>query len=85
MHFKFVVVVICCDQTIMSEVASEMNRMFELFKKRNPSFDGGVSLVGHSLGSVILFDLLGHQTPASGGHASSLSVNDVSISEDSTR
>ena len=45
----------------MSAVASEMNRMFEVFKTRNPSFDGGVSLVGHSLGSVILFDLLCHQ------------------------
>jgi len=46
----------------MSAVASEMNRMYGVFKTRNPSFDGGVSVVGHSLGSVILFDLLCHQT-----------------------
>ena len=48
-------------QTIVSEVSSEMNRMYEIFKSRNPSYQGGVSVVGHSLGSVILFDLLYHQ------------------------
>ena len=48
-------------QTIISQVASEMNRMFEVFKARNPSFQGGVSVVGHSLGSCVLFDLLDHQ------------------------
>ena len=35
--------------------------MYELFKARNPHFHGGVSVAGHSLGSVILFDLLCHQ------------------------
>lgn len=45
-------------QTIVSAVASELNRIFELFKERNPDFNGGVSLGGHSLGSLILFDLL---------------------------
>lgn len=48
-------------QTIISAVASELNRIFELFKKRNPNFNSGVSLGGHSLGSLILFDLLCHQ------------------------
>lgn len=32
-----------------------------MFRKRNPNFNGGVSLGGHSLGSLILFDLLWHQ------------------------
>ncbi|XP_038220413.1 uncharacterized protein LOC119838514 [Zerene cesonia] len=50
-------------QTIIDTVCSEMNRIYHLFKKRNPDFDGGVSLGGHSLGSVILYDLLGHQAP----------------------
>ncbi|CAG4973985.1 unnamed protein product [Colias eurytheme] len=50
-------------QTIIDTVCSEMNRIYHLFKKRNPDFDGGVSLGGHSLGSVILYDLLGHQLP----------------------
>ena len=50
-------------QTIVTQVASEMNRMYEIFKARNPSFQGGVSVMGHSLGSCVLFDLLYHQDP----------------------
>ncbi|XP_071570229.1 uncharacterized protein [Temnothorax nylanderi] len=48
-------------QTIMQTVGSEMNRLHALFKERNPIFDGGVYLGGHSLGSLIMFDLLCHQ------------------------
>ncbi|RPB29617.1 DDHD-domain-containing protein [Terfezia boudieri ATCC MYA-4762] len=43
---------------IAKVVLEECNRIYALFKKRNPGFRGKVSLVGHSLGSVILFDLL---------------------------
>jgi len=50
-------------QTIMHTVGSEMNRLHTLFKDRNPSFDGGIYLGGHSLGSLIMFDLLCHQNP----------------------
>lgn len=39
-------------------VVNEMNRTYRLFKERNPSFEGKVSLVGHSLGSAIMFDIL---------------------------
>jgi len=42
-------------------VVQECNRIYKLFKERNPSFKGKVSLVGHSLGSAILFDLLSEQ------------------------
>jgi hypothetical protein len=45
----------------MHTVGKELNRLYTLFKDRNPSFEGGVSLGGHSLGSLILFDLLYHQ------------------------
>ncbi|XP_065199384.1 phospholipase DDHD2-like [Sycon ciliatum] len=48
-------------QTINSTVAGEMERMHNLFLSRNPSFQGDVSVMGHSLGSCILFDLLAHQ------------------------
>ncbi|KAJ7305147.1 hypothetical protein JRQ81_011034 [Phrynocephalus forsythii] len=48
-------------QTIVDTVASEMNRIYLLFLERNPDFKGGVSLAGHSLGSLILFDLLTNQ------------------------
>ncbi|PYH97778.1 phosphatidic acid-preferring phospholipase A1 [Aspergillus ellipticus CBS 707.79] len=42
-------------------VKQECNRILDLFKKRNPSFKGSVSLCGHSLGSAILFDILCHE------------------------
>jgi hypothetical protein len=42
-------------------VLQECNRIHRLFKERNPSFKGKVSLVGHSLGSAIMFDLLCQQ------------------------
>lgn len=45
----------------MDTVASELNRLYALYCQRNPDFSGPVSLGGHSLGSVILFDLLSHQ------------------------
>ncbi|XP_012139228.2 uncharacterized protein LOC100879519 isoform X2 [Megachile rotundata] len=50
-------------QTIMQTVGSEINRLYTLFKDRNPDFNGGIYLGGHSLGSLILFDLLCHQKP----------------------
>ncbi|CAB3364606.1 Hypothetical predicted protein [Cloeon dipterum] len=50
-------------QTIIQTVGHEMNRLQQLFMKRNPDFNGGISLGGHSLGSLILFDLLCHQIP----------------------
>ncbi|XP_052746368.1 uncharacterized protein LOC112049543 isoform X2 [Bicyclus anynana] len=54
-------------QTIIDTVCSELNRIYALFKQRNPGFEGGVSLGGHSLGSVILYDLLSHQVPQDAG------------------
>ncbi|KAI9787574.1 MAG: hypothetical protein M1839_000105 [Geoglossum umbratile] len=42
-------------------VLRECNRIYKLFCERNPSFQGRVSLVGHSLGSAILFDILCRQ------------------------
>ncbi|XP_029926108.1 SEC23-interacting protein isoform X3 [Myripristis murdjan] len=48
-------------QTIMDTVAKEINRIYALFMKRNPDYKGAVSVAGHSLGSLILFDLLSNQ------------------------
>ncbi|XP_061585065.1 phospholipase DDHD2 isoform X2 [Cololabis saira] len=48
-------------QTIVDTVASEINKLHALFKCRHPEFNGPVSIVGHSLGSLILFDLLTNQ------------------------
>jgi hypothetical protein len=46
---------------ISNIVKQECNRIVRLYKQRNPSFNGSVSLCGHSLGSAILFDILCHQ------------------------
>jgi DDHD domain len=51
-------------ENIMTVVQQECNRIFQLFKERNPSFKGSVSLCGHSLGSAMLFDLLCYQPSA---------------------
>ncbi|XP_063065946.1 phospholipase DDHD2 [Engraulis encrasicolus] len=48
-------------QVIIDTVANEINRIHSLFLHRHPNFTGEVSLAGHSLGSLILFDLLTNQ------------------------
>ncbi|XP_063304488.1 phospholipase DDHD2 isoform X1 [Pelobates fuscus] len=48
-------------QTIVDTVCGEMNRLYQLFQQRNPTFKGHVSVTGHSLGSLIMFDLLTNQ------------------------
>ncbi|XP_054466281.1 phospholipase DDHD2 isoform X3 [Anoplopoma fimbria] len=52
-------------QTIVDTVASEINKLHTLFKQRHSEFNGAVSVVGHSLGSLILFDLLTNQRTGS--------------------
>jgi hypothetical protein len=47
---------------ISNIVIQECNRILQLYQKQNPSFKGSVSLIGHSLGSAILFDILCHQS-----------------------
>uniref|UniRef100_A0A6E8VF65 DDHD domain-containing protein n=1 Tax=Anopheles coluzzii TaxID=1518534 RepID=A0A6E8VF65_ANOCL len=51
-------------QSIIDAVGKSLNRLYALFCQRNPTFHGRVSLAGHSLGSLILFDLLCHQKRA---------------------
>jgi hypothetical protein len=48
-------------ERIVRAVAKEMNRIYTLFLARNPTFKGRVSLLGHSLGSAICFDILCRQ------------------------
>lgn len=50
-------------QKIMNTVSLSINNAYKAYSARNPQFHGGVSLAGHSLGSLILFDLLCHQKP----------------------
>ncbi|KAM3537062.1 hypothetical protein ARSEF1564_010015 [Beauveria bassiana] len=46
---------------IAQTVIEESNRIVNLFRQRNPKFKGKIHLVGHSLGSAILFDILCHE------------------------
>lgn len=46
---------------IATTVTDESNRIVDLFRKRNPDFKGKVHVIGHSLGSAILFDILCQQ------------------------
>jgi hypothetical protein len=45
----------------MISVLNECNRIYALFKERHPEFNGKIHLMGHSLGSAILHDLLCRQ------------------------
>ncbi|GAY62511.1 hypothetical protein CUMW_218370 [Citrus unshiu] len=42
-------------------VSNQLNRLYLKFLKRNPGYDGKVSIYGHSLGSVLSYDILCHQ------------------------
>lgn len=51
-------------ERIIMHVSKQLNKMYKLFCEYNPRFvsnGGRVSLIGHSLGSVILFDVLSNQ------------------------
>ncbi|XP_014493841.1 phospholipase SGR2 isoform X2 [Vigna radiata var. radiata] len=48
-------------QDIIDSVSNQLNRLYLKFLKRNPGYNGKVSLYGHSLGSVLSYDILCHQ------------------------
>ncbi|KAF8404347.1 hypothetical protein HHK36_009230 [Tetracentron sinense] len=48
-------------QDIINSVSNQLNRLYMKFIKRNPGYDGKVSIYGHSLGSVLSYDILCHQ------------------------
>ena len=46
---------------IINSLTSELNRLYKLFCQKNPTFtkkNGKVSFVAHSLGTVIIYDIL---------------------------
>lgn len=53
-------------QDIIDSVSNQLNRLYAKFLKRNPGYDGKVSIYGHSLGSVLSYDILCHQEHLSG-------------------
>lgn len=60
-------------------VQRECNRVYNLFKERNPEFSGRVSLCGHSLGSAILFDILCRQKDSEGSPFGNLSKTGTDV------
>ncbi|KAL6212510.1 hypothetical protein ACLB2K_017730 [Fragaria x ananassa] len=48
-------------QDIINSVSNQLNRLYLKFHRRNPGYDGKVSIYGHSLGSVLSYDILCHQ------------------------
>ncbi|KAK4371881.1 hypothetical protein RND71_007265 [Anisodus tanguticus] len=52
-------------QAIIDSVSNQLNMLYLKFLKRNPGYSGKVSLYGHSLGSVLSYDILCHQTKLS--------------------
>jgi len=46
---------------IIDVVTSELNLVKSKFYQYNPEFKGKISIVAHSLGSIVMFDILGHQ------------------------
>ncbi|KAI4388863.1 hypothetical protein MLD38_001154 [Melastoma candidum] len=48
-------------QDIIDSVSNQLNMLYLKFLKRNPGYEGKVSLYGHSLGSVLSYDILCHQ------------------------
>ncbi|KDP45614.1 hypothetical protein JCGZ_17221 [Jatropha curcas] len=83
-------------QDIINSVSTQLNRLYLKFIKRNPGYDGKVSIYGHSLGSVLSYDILCHQENLSspfpmdwmykehGGNESSLGMNNKSSARDSS-
>ncbi|CEP63729.1 putative carboxylic ester hydrolase LALA0_S09e01200g [Lachancea lanzarotensis] len=46
---------------IMQEVTQQLNELYSVYRARNPSFEGKVHIVGHSLGGLLIFDILANQ------------------------
>ncbi|XP_074340149.1 phospholipase SGR2 isoform X2 [Apium graveolens] len=62
-------------QAIIDSVSNQLNRLYSKFLKRNPGYDGKVSLYGHSLGSVLSYDILCHQENLSSPFHVNLATN----------
>lgn len=50
-------------ERIHRELQRKMDRLYTLFRERVPGYSGEVSIIGHSLGAVIMFDLVQKSLP----------------------
>ncbi|CCI45575.1 unnamed protein product [Albugo candida] len=49
-------------QLIINSVTKQLNRKYQIFLDEHPGWEGHVSIFAHSLGSVIAYDILSHQS-----------------------
>ncbi|KAJ4843910.1 hypothetical protein Tsubulata_034436 [Turnera subulata] len=70
-------------QDIINSVSNQLNRLYLKFLKRNPGYNGKVSLYGHSLGSVLSYDILCHQENLSSPFPMDWMYNEHPRNEDS--
>ncbi|KAK9485796.1 DDHD domain-containing protein [Lipomyces starkeyi] len=69
---------------VLHAVAAEANRIYRLWMRNNPGWQGKISIIGHSLGSVIAVDILSRQPtvpPPLGSQNESLSEEDELLLE----
>ncbi|XP_061946301.1 phospholipase SGR2-like isoform X1 [Populus nigra] len=71
-------------QDIINSVSNQLNRLYLKFLKRNPGYDGKVSIYGHSLGSVLSYDILCHQENLSSPFPMDWMYNEHPRSEESS-
>jgi hypothetical protein len=70
---------------MISQVTAECNRVINLYKKNNPDFNGKISIYGHSLGSILTYDMLTREEnakPASERVKGSADKNDLTLEFD---
>jgi len=66
-------------QKILTCVGRELERLRAAFLARHPGYAGGFSLLAHSLGSIISFDLLSGQRGGGGGGAPPPAAADLRV------
>ncbi|XP_037936418.1 SEC23-interacting protein-like [Teleopsis dalmanni] len=66
---------------IRKVVVESMNRIYEKYCARHPKFNGNISVAGHSLGAVILFDIMCNQIPHAENDNIDASTSSFSIDE----
>ncbi|KAL3574143.1 hypothetical protein D5086_024756 [Populus alba] len=71
-------------QDVINSVSNQLNRLYLKFLKRNPGYDGKVSIYGHSLGSVLSYDILCHQENLSSPFPMDWMYNEHPRSEESS-
>lgn len=48
-------------QPMVEATATQIENMLQLYREKNPSFQGEVALIGHGISSLVIFDILANQ------------------------